>query len=401
MTEFLVLCGAFACICALLPRSFDRPSSVFLVVTHFLIVVPTLTCIVTLDRPVEQAGNDLVLAGCLLLGFCCALALVSKTEFSYREKSRAIPNIAFWLLAAWGGMAAILLYLYSGIMTFSSLQTLYIQRFVGAAKNLFEGYLQVYFGYVISPWLLTFSFSEHGIRRLVLTAAGVSGAVIIYMITAEKAVLTMPIFVAMLYFMQKSRWLFLKSTWFFGGLLATTILFCSLLHDVFYPAEFISVYFVVRAIFIPGLMTINYSDFFGSTEYTYWSQLNLVNQIVPPPQTFASSPNWPSLGHLVGIEYLRLPKLNANANFVASDGCASFGNLGVLVAFLLFALYVKTIDVVSSGKAIAFSSAIVLPIALNVTNGSILTAFTSFGGAATLLFLNYAIVKDASIDTKS
>jgi hypothetical protein len=135
------------------------------------------------------------------------------------------------------------------------------------------------------------------------------------------------------------------------------------------------------------LFAAQYLEFFGAWGYTHLSHVTGLGLAIAPPAAPAADPRWPSLGHLVGEQYVGITDLNANASFMTSDGIASFGELGVFLAFGILALFLIGFERAAAGVSRTFSMLIALPIALTLTNVSLLTVFLSFGGLFWLLCL--------------
>ena len=85
------------------------------------------------------------------------------------------------------------------------------------------------------------------------------------------------------------------------------------------------------------------------------------------------------------------PKLNANANFWATDGIAAAGILGCILANLLMLLVLRILDVVSYKKNKLFVILLFLPFISMFRNTSIFTALLS--GGAFLSILSIANLK--------
>ena len=96
---------------------------------------------------------------------------------------------------------------------------------------------------------------------------------------------------------------------------------------------------------------------------------------------------------MVGEDFIGFPKLNANANFVASDGIASLGLIGIFVSFLIFSIILKVFDYVGRGIPKTLLLPLLLSIALTLTNGSALSVLTSTGGFLWMLVFRYAFMR--------
>src|SRR5690606_22155438 len=100
---------------------------------------------------------------------------------------------------------------------------------------------------------------------------------------------------------------------------------------------------ISRTIGNGGLLTFWYDDFFQNNPYTYYSHINFVNLISQ------SYPYDRELGLLIGRAYWH-EKMNANANFWATDGIAAMGILGTFLANIIMAVILFLLDFVSKNK---------------------------------------------------
>ena len=326
-----------------------------------------------------QAPNDSFyypLLFSLAIGF--TLACLVTRSFSWQGPPRKdAAQLLPFLVIAWLACLAILVYLFGSIMSFSGLDEIYMQREQGKAGNLFEGYVQTYFGYVFSPALLAFGLVR---KNYLLVAAGFAGSVVLYMITAEKAVFMYPIFMTLLFLVLRLSEVSFLTTSFIALVFSGLLYFATVFYTDSAIASFVAWYLGIRSILFPGVFVAHYSNFFGEYGYTSATQITGVSLLIETPVSFSSDPRWPSIGLLVGEDYMGIPTMNANASFVAWDGVASFGLYGAFGSLLLFAMFLVVLDKCSRGINKSLVLPLLVPLALTLTNGSLFTAFTSFGG---------------------
>ena len=357
-----------------LPTTINRPSALFLVVIYIFVCLPAVVLMLGLATPREDLYYPLLIS--ILLGFFTTCCLTNLT--SWRPGGRSShPYFANILVTFWIILFFFLIYSFGAIMSFSTLDLIYEQRESGAAQNLLQGYAQTYFGYVISPAILVFGLLRSNWLQIVL---GLLGALILYAITAEKAVFTYPILIYLLHSILGVRYkIFLNTA-------ALICLVSVLLSTSVYMAKdnsvaaFISWYLGVRSLLTPGAFIAFYYDYFSETSYTYFSHISGISMFIDRPTIFSASSRWPSIGHMLGENYLGIADLNANANFIASDGVASFGIVGVLFSFAFLAIFLIILDRSSNGIPTRLVLPILLPLSLTLTNGSLFTSLTSFGG---------------------
>lgn len=389
--DVALVAGAILLWSLVLPKNIDRPSSLFLVVVYLFLCIPGVVLMVGLDREPDDIYYPLLIVLAIGFAFSCVMA----RSFSWKGVGRADSRYFLdFLLVVWVIGFVFLIVSYGSVMSFSGLEEIYIQRERGAARSLIDGYIQAYFGYVISPALLVFGLFY---RRYLLIFAGVSGALTLYMITAEKAGFIYPVFIVVLFSALKSR-LRLASSVSFMAILFSVVLFLAIFLNAEYSAaSFVAWYLGIRSLLFPGAFIAYYADFFGKYGYTYFGHISGISKLGGAPDIFLSDTRWPSLGLLVGEDYLGVPTLNANASFIASDGVASFGYFGVVAAFILFTLFLIVLDWVSRGVNPVLALPILLPLALTLTNGSLFTSMTSFGGLFWIVCfcMAFSVRKDA------
>lgn len=142
----------------------------------------------------------------------------------------------------------------------------------------------------------------------------------------------------------------------------------------------------------PGSFIVQYMDFFSNRGYTHFSHIRGLGAVIGTPSQYANDGRWPALGLIVGEDHFGFLRLNANASFVASDGIASFGIIGIPIVFCLVALYLRVLDKSARGIG-GVSLVLLLPFTLTLSNGSIFTLLTSFGGIFWVIIMRFAFVE--------
>lgn len=366
-----------------LPTELDRPSSLFLLFIYVLVCLPAVILMLTLDRPTKGMYYPLLSVLVLSFGITCYFVRRFRWTEGVRCFSRRFVSslVIFWTI-----LLIFLVYRFNSIMSFSALDLIYDQREAGAAKNLLEGYAQTYFGYVVSTSLVAVGFFS---KKMKLVLLGSIGAVVLYMISAEKAIFMYPLFIAIIYWALAVKTIFFRQ--FSVLLLCFSLLIVLPLPfiDKSAAAAFFAWYVGIRSIFLPGGVVVYYFDFFSANGYTFLSHVTGFNLLIDAPRVYSTDPKWPSIGYLIGDRYFGLPTMNANANFIASDGVAGFGIAGVFIAFALFAGFLIVLDRVTRGAPLSLTLPPLVPLALTLTNGSIFTSLTSFGGILFILCFSF------------
>jgi hypothetical protein len=362
---------------AVLPLRLQSGADVILLAVYMGVCIPAVVVPLSLERTSGELYH--LSAVTVIAGFALTCLAVRKwTVSSVTSPSRKCSHYLIWaLVLAWAGCLAVLVGTYGSVMKLVSLDAIYDQREAGAATSRFMGYIQTYFGYVLSPALIAFGLTE---RRWLLVLLGIAGGVVLYSITAEKNAFAFPFLILALNFALTRRARVFQSSAFILGLLAVTLALSIPFYDSNLVAGFIAWYIGLRSLLTPGLFVAQYQDFFSAWGYTHLSQVTGIGLLVPPPPGPGSNERWPSLGHLVGEQYLGIPTLNANASFLATDGIASFGVPGILLAFALLAMFLIAFQRTADAIPPRFVGLIALPIGLTLTNVSLFTVVLSFGG---------------------
>ncbi len=357
------------------PKSIVSASSMILTLILIAVCIPGLVVLVGLERPADDAYRGLVLWLVVSFAVSCSLvrALAPQGNPGPRRASSLFVPV---LVALWMTCLVVLIAEYHSIMSIVSLDAIYDQREAGLATSRWMGYAQTYFGYVLSPALLAIGIVR---RKSWLIALGFVGGLVLYSITAEKNAFAFPFVIVAFGYLLSGRRPCSRSVALLMLALASILYVAVFLNQDSLVAAFIAWYLGVRSLLTPGLFIAQYSDFFSTHGYTYLSHVTGLSYLIPPPSNLPGD-RWPSLGHIVGEQHIGKIDLNANANFVASDGVASFGDFGIVIAFVLLSSALALLDRASRGVDRRFMILIALPIGLTLTNVSLFTVMLSFGG---------------------
>lgn len=371
------------------PIRITKPSCIFIMATYLLIAIPSIVAIICYDDRYTKVNLYLLgLVFCLCF-FLFSLAIGQQNRIPHATNERVLHKPYLRLIQlVYFFLLAVLLYNYWAIMNFSALDEIYAQREKGAATNLYLAYAQTYFSYVFSPLLLSLGLCYKSKLNILL---GCLGSLILFAITAEKTALLLPVFIYFVYRAIDSKKQIYNSLLTYM-VLVNAVLFLSI-FQFFSLSKFILWYLGVRLILTPGHFIVMYSDFFDKYGYTYLSHIRGPNMLIETPNAYASNELWPAIGRLVGEYQIGLEGLNANANFIASDGIASFGLVGIPLAFSLFAVFLLVMNRVTRGINFSLVVPLLFPLALNLTNGSLFTLITSFGGGLFIIMFLFLFKK--------
>lgn len=374
--DLIILSAILVTWAFVVPKRIDRPSSLVLIIIYIFVCLPAIVATLGFEKIPANKHYLLLLVLTLGFGISCLLTNDNKRNSFDLTRDYSTKFIPF-LVSLWSISFVVLLYTSASLMNFAGLDSIYEQREIGAAKNLFEGYIQTYFGYVISPALVVIGLHK---KNYLYVALGFLGGLVLYLITAEKAVITYPVFVLVFFYILNIKTNCYNTAVFIMLLFSLLLFFAVNFYESNEAAAFVAWYLGIRTLLIPGAFIVHYADYFSQTGYTYSTHISGVSNFIDVPAQYLTATRWPSIGHLVGEDYLNIPTLNANANFMASDGIASAGVNGLFVSLILLAVFLKALDKATQGIKNSISLPILLPIALTLTNGSLFTVLVSFGG---------------------
>lgn len=224
---------------------------------------------------------------------------------------------------------------------------------------------------------------------------GVLMAILIYMATATKGTLFSPLFAFGLYWCLKKigfKYLFPLIVSFF----LLVIVFFKLTENS--GSTLSSISFIITAILlmrslgISALLNTTYIDFFETTKlYTHYTHINVVNSI------FGGYPfGDDALGKAVWGGYSGESAddaMNANANFLATDGVAAMGIWGVLFVSIIFYFLLKYLNRISKSHNTDFVFILCLGSTLSLLNVSLFTTLLSCGLIFIIICLKYSKVR--------
>lgn len=255
-----------------------------------------------------------------------------KSYNSIKYKQHIIPS-KFWIgLCIFSCLFVVLAY--GSTLNFASFEKVYDQRAsvdVVASNYPILGYLPTWAAYFLGPLVLSLGLHKH---KPYLIALGVFTLVLMYMALALKAVIIIPIMVVGFYYIFANEKV--KSIVYLFPFLVilisilTLYLFNSKSDSVFALA--LGAVFFLRTIGISSMLAPAYIDVFTTNQYTFFSHIRIVN-LFTGMYPFKN----PDLGVAVWNIYSgSSDSMNANANFLITDGIASFGVVGVIIITIVF-----------------------------------------------------------------
>jgi hypothetical protein len=356
---------------AWMPLRSERPSLVVYYLLYLLVVIPT--CLV------PGYTGDLGAAALIKLQVSI-LAVFGLLGLFYRLPLLDLPKIKvsrFFYYALIFGLSALC---YATITYFAGLPTSFPSIFnVYGVREEFKAitgpfvldYAMDWQANVINTYLMAGGLVY---RKPWLFIIGLLGQAFIYGESANKGVFFSGLFCIALYYILKA---FKRMSL---GVLCGITIFVALciVADLATQTITMSSLFVRREMFIPGLLTSQYFDFFSHNP-----QVMLGHSVL---KGFVNYPYAVEPAYLIGEFYFGHANMSANANLWA-DGYANFGYLGFLLVSLILGGWLWLVDSSAQGHSRKLAVLMVGIPSLVLANTALLTAFANHGLLLTLLLV--------------
>lgn len=343
-------------------------------VQFFVILVPSLL-IVSIQS--EVTPMRIATVTCLFLAHLL-LRAIAAIDF---ESEIAAPNYAnastnFYIVAGLTlVMLAYLVYNYLPYMRLVGFSEVYEQR-SNTSESIqipLGGYIIGFLQNAISPILIARGIFT---RNTLLVLAGVGISVLIYSILGSKLAVAQSLmtigFGVIVYQYKKIDINFILFGLVALLLFALLLLLVSSFDPQDLSLELVAVVFM-RSFAIQGAMTGVYLDFFADSPYTYYSHLNIINNLIEYPY------NAP-LGVVVGEYLVGTAGMNANANFWATDGIGGAGLPGLFVIATLVGLFLASIKLFTPANLTPMAATASIPFIMALGNASFFTNLITGGG---------------------
>ena len=254
--------------------------------------------------------------------------------------------------------------------------------------NQILGYIVLWLTYYFIP--LYFAIGLEMNKRKMIIAA-IFFALLIYASSGSKAAISFPLFTVGLYFILRYigfRYLFQVIVALFAVVMIVTQLYGDQSKIVFV----LSALLLMRTLSIAGVLGASYIDFFASHPYTYYSHIAIINKITGtyPYDTALGKAVWAGLTN--GNEDTAM---NANANFLVTDGIAAGGMFGVILISIVFFFLLIYLNKISMRHNQSFVFMLLLGSILSFLNVSLFTTILSCG-----LFFIIIFFKESTIGIK-
>jgi hypothetical protein len=343
-------------------------------VQFFVILVPALM-IVSIQS--EVTPMRIATVACLFAAHLMLRALAA-IDFDVEIAPPSDANASTYFYGVAGlslVMIAYLVYNYLPYMQLVGLSDVYEQRFntTESIQIPLGGYVIGFLQTAMSPILIARGIFT---RNLLLIALGVGIAILIYSIMAAKIAIAQTLmtigFGVIVYYYKK-----IEINFILMGLVALLlIVLVLLLVSNFDPQglslEMAGVIFM-RSFAIQGAMTGVYLDFFSDSPHTFYSHLNVIDDLIEYPY------NAP-LGIVVGEYLIGTAGINANANFWVTDGIAAAGLPGIFAIAAVVGIFLATIKLVIPAHITPMAATASIPFIMSLGNSSFFTNLITGGG---------------------
>jgi hypothetical protein len=140
-----------------------------------------------------------------------------------------------------------------------------------------------------------------------------------------------------------------------------------------------------------GYMTGAYANFFNTHPLTHLSTVHGVG-------LFLQYPYDRTLGLLLGNYELGIQDLDLNAHFLASDGIAGFGPIGIIFISGACSMIFWILDCCAARHDVVLASLMVAFVAMNLLNASLFTTLLSGGLGLVILLMSIMPVANANLE---
>lgn len=361
-------------------RGYYAISSFISFLIYLVLYIPTILTFTFAST--EQTSKIFLIQLAFAIGMCLIFYadrfVFKNAEIHFSQK---LPIHIFLLLTILATL--FVLFTFRNNLKLVSFQDVYTQRSDNEhiGTDIVSRYIFSWLNAFLIPMCLAYGFSR---KKYLYLIVGTLACIIIYMATAAKGTLLMPFFIFSIYLLvliSKPEGITKVLGYAFSILIILLIVIARPNTILF----MISSILLMRTISIGGLLNLKYYDFFTTHPNTYFSHLNIVDNL---------SGYYPygnqSLGQVVGFHYWG-DKMNANANFWATDGIASLGVLGILAISLIFCIFLILFNSLTKDFSKPFIILLSIPLTFSLLNVSFFSTLLSGGGfflITSLLFLD-------------
>lgn len=314
--------------------------------------------------------------------------------FILNEKSIVYPGAAFrafvYFLTIFG--LILLFYSYGSTMRFVGFDEVYALRTEAneTSKGALVDYTVIWLTFISLPYFFSVALCR---KSMTCFFVGVVISLSLYAAQGAKIAILNIFIILSLYMVLKVRGGFLAK-----ALFASTIVF--VLIATVLPDDGVWLWtksiFMVRIYGNAGWMMVTYSEFFAENGYTFFSHIGLINKFFDYYPYGNLSP-----GQLIGLNYMGTSEANFNANFLASDGIAGIGAVGLPIISFCFAIFISLMSYFSKNLNPLFLLLFSSGFFMSLLNVPLSTAIFSGGGGVILALFYVNSILDKKIRSKN
>ena len=360
----------------LMPKSSKPISNTFIFVLILLTYIPMLTFYTFNDG--ARVYLYMVTAFWILVFFL--LRILPSFIFTPLKQANIIRYLLFICL---GTTAFLLIYIYIGLSYNLSLTNIYETRsiYIGTGIPL-AGYLFTWMVHTINPTFFALFIAK---RKWFLVALIIALQLLLFSTTGDKLTLFALPFVFILMWVVKRNNPLAYIGVIFAGIILIGMLFYLLTGDVW-----ISSIFTRRMLLIPAQISFIYFNFFSKNGPIYLSHSIF--------RGFLKYPYELDPANLIGSVYFDQPAMHVNTG-IAGDAYMNFGPVGLLMWGILLAVTLKLFDAGLKKVDYKIGAAIVIMVAITLSNTGLLTSLLTHGILLALL-LAYLLPKEETWKAK-
>jgi len=316
----------FTLLFILLPLIIKPKEFLFLdIIFSFFYLLLYIPILITYLNHYQSTANILLNQSFIVLGFLIIFFVARIRIFKGYSCNFKMPGrlFLFWLTIF---LMCVLGYTYKDTYSLVSFENVYQLRDETPKDSVVAGYLVLWLTYFIGPLVLINGLLKKDRYFIVL---GTFSIIFVYGIAAGKIALFIPVLIVGGYFVLKHNLSFLRVLCYsFTGLMLLMFIFSAKFY-------MLAAVILMRTFGIAGLLTYQYNEFFKVNSYTFFSHVNFVN-------FFTEGYPYPRpLGFMVSSFFMENSENNANANFIATDGIASFGFAGIIIICAIVGIYLS------------------------------------------------------------
>jgi hypothetical protein len=368
-----------------LPQKANAPSDFVVTVIYYYCYVPAITMMLA-----TGLLNGTFLAahlGSIAIGFLLVIFLAGRSGKPFR--SPKMSSRAFVALL-------ILLYLVFSIwivlenyrtMRLVGFLDVYDQRALGGENIGTSGYALGMMAGAVNPLLMAYGLFT---RRPLLFILGFSGQFLCYSVAANKIMLSSVAYIPAVYFLIGGRRAHAAQavpslTWM-GPAYVSIILVGLFLATLYYQSyavwvDAIASQILMRLLLLPGALTAQYAHFFETNPLTYMSHVGFGRLIAG--SNYAESVSQTIGNFMAGGERGQ----NANVNFFAYDGIASFGPYGAPIIGVIVGYTLRLFNKAVRHSMVNVATLGLAAFAFNIAEGSYFSGMLTHGGGLLLILL--------------